>query len=254
MRSTWCGAMSGRIWITTVPPFDNSRYSLFAGFAATSAGAAMLGAAGAAAGGGAAAIRLKAMSGNANRALDTWNTPPFGFAAANVEGRLTPALMAAVEVPLDVGGDRRSHELADRPAVARDFLHQLGRDRLQRHVGHQEDRFDIVVQLLVHSRHLELIFEVGDAPQAPQDRGRALLFCELHQQRIELDHLDVAGDVRDLSPDHRQSLGDREHRLLRGVGGDPADQLVYEVRAAADDVEVSERKRVERPRIDCDLH
>src|SRR5205823_15075198 len=78
--------------------------------------------------------------------------------------RLTPALMAAVQMAPHVLGDGGRHELVDRPAIARDLLDQFGRDRLQRHVGHQEDGLDRVVQLLVHARHLELIFEVGDGP------------------------------------------------------------------------------------------
>src|SRR5215218_2765112 len=63
--------------MTTVPPFDSSRLSLFAGLAATSAGATTLGGGGAAAtfGFGAAAINAIAANGSANRALLT-NTLP----------------------------------------------------------------------------------------------------------------------------------------------------------------------------------
>ena len=111
-------------------------------------------------------------------------------------------------MPGDIGGHRRRHELVDLAAVAGDFLDQPRRDRLQRHVGHQEDGLDIVVQLLVHARHLILIFEVGDRAQAAQDQRRALALGEVHQQRIELDDRDVAGHVGDLAPDHRQPLGD----------------------------------------------
>src|SRR5690348_5974557 len=149
---------------------------------------------------------------------------------------------------------RRRDELLDRASVTRDLLHQLRGDGLKRDVGHQKNGFDVVVQLLVHASHLELIFEVGDGPQPAQDRGRALLLGEFHQQRVELDDLDVARNVGDLATDDPEPLGNAEHRLLRRSGGDATDELVDEVRDAAGDVEVSARDGVERPRIDCHLH
>ena len=36
-------------------------------------------------------------------------------------------------------------------------------------IGHQENGFDIVVHLLVHGDHLELVLEVRDGPQAADD-------------------------------------------------------------------------------------
>ena len=48
----------------------------------------------------------------------------------------------------------------------------------------------------------------------------------------------LPGDVRDFATNHRKPLGDREHRVLRRVGRHADDQLVDEVRAAANDVEV----------------
>ena len=61
--------------MTTEPPFDRSSVSLFAGFAATSAGAARLGTTGAAGcGAGLAAISANA-SGNNDKALTNIDLP-----------------------------------------------------------------------------------------------------------------------------------------------------------------------------------
>src|SRR3954451_20096661 len=156
--------------MTTVPPLDRSSDRRLAGFAATSGGAARLGITGAVAS-GAAAAKANAESGNANKALLNMILPDLRYVAA-VKALTLP--LTAVQMAADIGRHRRRHEFVDRPAVARDLLDELGRNRLQRHVGHQENGLDIVVELLVHARHLELIFEVRDRPQAAQDCGCAL--------------------------------------------------------------------------------
>src|SRR3546814_4031759 len=72
---------------------------------------------------------------------------------------------AALHRRANRGGD----ELVDRTAKDRDLLDQARSDGLQPDVGHQEYRFDAVVELLVHPRHLIFIFEVGDGAQAADD-------------------------------------------------------------------------------------
>ena len=62
-------------------------------------------------------------------------------------------------------------------------------------------------------------------------RGRALAFGKVHQQRIELDHLDLPGDARDFPPNHPDPLLDRKHRLLRRVGRHSDYELVDQVSA-----------------------
>src|SRR3954453_13727512 len=168
--------------MTTVPPFDSTSVSLLLGSAATCGGATMLGSGGPTTGAGLAAISANAASGSAYRNLVDIDLP--GNAdPPSAAARLTPALMTAIQVLADILGDPRRDEIVDRTAVAGDFLDQLGCDRLKRHVGHQEDGLDLVVELLVHAGHLELIFEIGDGTQAAQDRFRALGLGEIHQQR-----------------------------------------------------------------------
>src|SRR6202008_2477986 len=111
-----------------------------------SAGADMLGiGAGAGTGGAFAATKAKARNGSATKALDKFHPLPSSCRRPRAGAAPTLARML-VEMALDVGRDRRGHELFDRAAVAGDFLDQVRCDRLERHVGHQEDRLDIVVQ------------------------------------------------------------------------------------------------------------
>src|SRR3546814_10306040 len=63
----------------------------------------------------------------------------------------------------------RRNEFMDGAEKDREFLDQPRRDRLQADIGHQEYRFDPVVELLVHPRHLIFIFEIGDRAQPADD-------------------------------------------------------------------------------------
>src|SRR5437868_10496740 len=123
--------MSGRSWMTTVPPLDSSSVQRLAGSAATAGGATTDGSA-LGAGADLAAIKANAARGNANRILDI--VPPRNRRRLTAAPALTPALTAQPRG--DVGGDRRRDELVDRTVIAGDFLDQVRRDRLERYVGH----------------------------------------------------------------------------------------------------------------------
>src|SRR3546814_4895723 len=94
----------------------------------------------------------------------------------------------------------------DGTAKDRDFLDQPRRDRRQADIGHQEYRFDPVVELLVHPRHLIFIFEIGDRAQPADDDARTLTLGKVHQQRIEADDANIARDRRDLGLHHRDAF------------------------------------------------
>src|SRR5688572_9717826 len=143
-----------------------------AGSAATSGGAIRVACGAAVAGcwAGLAAIRASATKGNAISDLDMRYSRPNGAEPLSAAWRAS----LACKLGFDVGCDGRGHEFGDVAAVAGDFLNQPRSDRLQGDIGHQEDGFDIVVQLLVHARHLEFIFKVGDGAQAAQDQAGAL--------------------------------------------------------------------------------
>ena len=80
-----------------------------------------------------------------------------------------------------------------------------------RRVGHQEDRLDGRVELLVHPDHGEFVLEVGDRSKSPDDDLRPYALGELHQQCVKrLD--DDLGAVFDLGA----LLLDHGHPLSRG--------------------------------------
>src|SRR4051794_17643311 len=132
--------------MTTVPPFESCSVHLFAGLAATAGGGVMLGSGGTT-GAGAAAISINAQGNPSNNFPNI--IPPWIYSGRDGAVPLTCRL-TGVQVPANIVGHTGRNEAVDRAAIARDFLDQLGGDRLQRDVGHQEDGFDVVVQLLVH--------------------------------------------------------------------------------------------------------
>ena len=77
------------------------------------------------------------------------------------------------------------HERRDVAAELRDLADDRRRDEHVLLGRRQEQRFDIGIEVAVHSRHLELVFEVGHRAQAAQDDARVLLVDEIHQQRRE---------------------------------------------------------------------
>src|SRR3546814_17477742 len=69
--------------------------------------------------------------------------------------------------------DGRGDEFGDFTAKKRNFLDQSGGDRLQRDVRHKEYRFNPAIQLLIHARHLILIFKISHGAKAPYDDARS---------------------------------------------------------------------------------
>ena len=94
---------------------------------------------------------------------------------------------------------------------------------------------------------------VHDRAQPAHDHAGALALGEVHEQRIEADDLDVAFDPRRFAHHHRHALLDGEHRVLRRIGGHADDQPVDQLGAAADDVDMAQRDRIESAGIDADL-
>ena len=121
-------------------------------------------------------------------------------------------------------------------------------------VSHQEDCLDLVVHLLVHRYHLELVLEVRDSPQPADDHLGATLFGKMHQQVVERPRLDfdAVGKLAGLLQHHLGALFQREQRTLAVVDRDPDHQLVDQLHRPADNVQVTVRDLVEGPGIEPD--
>src|SRR5205823_12466776 len=77
------------------------------------------------------------------------------------------------------------HKRTDVSTESRDLFHDA---RAQ--VGvvlfrHQKNRFDLVVELSVHQRHLKFEFEIGHRAQPPNHGIRILLACKIDEQPVE---------------------------------------------------------------------
>ena len=107
---------------------------------------------------------------------------------------------------------------------------------------------------LVHLRHLQLVVEVGDGPQALHDRVGAVLAGEVDEQPLEELDADVV-EVRGRLLQHLLALFEAEQRLrLLRVADHRDDDLVEVTGRTLDDVEVAEGHRVERSRAEGGRH
>ena len=96
-----------------------------------------------------------------------------------------------------------------------DFLDQTGCDWLQADIGHQENRFYVGIEVLIHTRHLIFVFKVRDRAQSANDYGCTLLFSEFHQQGVKPDDRDVLeGQGLHFPLNHRDALSRGEYRVL----------------------------------------
>ena len=151
------------------------------------------------------------------------------------------------------------HRLCDEwggvAAVGGDLAHRGGRDVGEVLARHHEERLDLRRHAAVGERHLELVLEVAVDPHAADYDARLLPAAEVDQQAVEHLHLDVPEtSLLHVLADHRETvLGRKARALLSARRGNRHHELVVQLRRALDEVEVSERHRIERARIDCFL-
>src|SRR3989454_5379779 len=148
--------------------------------------------------------------------------------------------------------DNRRHHAGHRRAEAGDFLDQARRDVRVLLVRHQEHRLDRAPELPVHQRHLELVLEIGDGADPPHDAVGPFACHQVDQKPVERDDAKVA-QLRGGLVDHLESFFHREERLLRGIGDHRDDELVEDLEAALDDVDVAVVDRIEHTGIDSAL-
>src|SRR5262249_52154452 len=103
-------------------------------------------------------VRRRARSASMGQLTPLWGARGSGSAAA----QLFP------ESPLDAGRD----QALDGASVTGDLLDQARRDVRVRLVRHEKDGLDLLAQLPVHQRHLELVLEVRHRPESADDRAR----------------------------------------------------------------------------------
>src|SRR5450830_1031328 len=190
MRSAWLGAATG-ISSTSTRPLDVSITSRFSG----------------------AMARQSDAAGAVCATAGAWAAPA-ARRAATVAAMMALRMVLSTLTVLDLGphalGDGGADETVDRAVQSSDLLDEARGDRLMARIGHQEYGLDVLIEALVHGRHLELVFKVGDGAQTPDDDAGVQLFGEMHQQcRKRLDH-DVAAEGRHLGLQHLDPFGGGE--------------------------------------------
>src|SRR5258707_7247 len=101
-----------------------------------------------------------------------------------------PALAGREKLP-QTARDGRWYQLFDISAKGGNLLYPTGRDEADLGAGHHVDGLDIGGQRPVQLVHLELIFEVGDHPQALHDHLRVPAAGEVDHELLEDLDLDV---------------------------------------------------------------
>ena len=98
--------------------------------------------------------------------------------------------------------------------------------------------------MLVHLRHLQLVFEVRTGAQTLDDRGQPARLDEIdHQALTGLDP--QIRQVRGRLGDHRDALVEIEHALLIGVHQNRHHDLVELRSRTLEDVDMAKGHRVE---------
>src|SRR5262245_9232081 len=123
-------------------------------------------------------------------------------------------------------------------------------------IGHQEHGLDVRIEALVHGHHLELVLEVRHRSQAANDHARADFPREMDEQSVERVHLNgrppVTGERCGFAAQHRYALLDSEGLGLRRIVGDADHEMIDQLDRALDDIDVTERDRIERTGIEAD--
>src|SRR5665213_2125095 len=99
--------------------------------------------------------------------------------------------------PPKSGGDIRRHKMADVAAILRHLLDQRGTGVAELLVRHDEERFNLGLEMPVHQRHVELELEIGKGAKAADDGVRLLRPGEVDQQAVEGQYADI-GKLRDV--------------------------------------------------------
>src|SRR5687768_2178052 len=146
---------------------------------------------------------------------------------------------------------RRMHETIQAAPELGNFADDAGADVGSLHRRHHEDCLETRRQVAVHQRHLKLVLEIAHCAESSDDERRADLTREVDEQTLELSHLH-ATIARGCLSNQIDALVGREQRLLRAVVGDSDDEPVDELAAAADEVLVTTRDRIEASGIDGD--
>ena len=143
------------------------------------------------------------------------------------------------------------HQVLDRSAEFCHLAHQPGTQVGVLFGRHHENCFQVGLQLAVHHRHLQLVFIVAERADAAQ-HGAGLDPCRVvHRQAVEDVHLNVL-ELGGQGLQHGAAFAQAEQRALLRIAQDGHDQLVENLAAPFNQVQVPVGRRIKRAGIDGD--
>ena len=134
---------------------------------------------------------------------------------------------------MDVGGD----EVPLAVGELKNVFDEMGTGKEIILIGHEKNRFDFLVEVTVHLRHLEFIFKVGDRPQAPYEGDRVELFSEIHDQPIKCHHFNRLV-IRKILTDELEAFVRGKGGLFAGIAGNRHNDLIKDAPRATDHIEM----------------
>ena len=140
--------------------------------------------------------------------------------------------------------DYRVDQVRDVAPQAGDLTNQAGTEKGEMQGRNQEHRFETLVQLAVHQRHLELVFEIADGTKTAYHEVGTDVFGKIDQQAVKRLDIDSILAGNDLGKEG-DAFAEREERLLALNICHSYDQSIDEMEAPGDQIFMALRRRVE---------
>src|SRR5215217_2031599 len=144
------------------------------------------------------------------------------------------------------------HQPVDIAPERRDLSNQARADERMSRRGHQADHFNIPLEMGVHVRQLELVFEIRNCAQPAYDNTGILRAGVIYGQPGKTINANVWLELRrhDLAGQPNALLGGKERTGLLLALVDRDDDLVEQLRSTACDVDMAKRNGIETAGVD----
>ena len=157
--------------------------------------------------------------------------------------------MLAAESLSERIADGRGYVLTHVSAERGDFLYEAGTEETVLFAGHEENRFDLLVQPSVHERHLHFIVKIAHGAQAANDGLGIHIHGEIHEQfTLETRDLELVRPP-EFFEEEILALLETEQGRFRGVNGNGYGNFRKKLLAPSNDVEMPFRRRIEGSRV-----
>lgn len=155
------------------------------------------------------------------------------------------------------GAQRLDHGGGDKVGnVATEFGHlfnEAGAGVAECLARHDEEGFDVGLEVAIHQRHIKLELKIGEGTQAANDGGGFFGAGKLNQQAIEEGSAYV-GKMAGAGDDEREASLRGEKRAFTRITGDCHGDAVEQLRSTLKHIEMPVSKRIERAGVNAVAH